>query len=118
MLIHHNLDSMNACVRDFCQILKSWYDAPLLRFAPEEVHSMYDSHTAKGIGKLIKVIEGVATQLKLNGYQIEPNFQKKWWEGNAQYAINVWHPNDVDATWFWFGLWDPYWEDHGVPLCF
>ena len=47
-LVHHDLDRMNASVRDFCQILKSWDDAPLLSCRFEEVRAMYDAHTATG----------------------------------------------------------------------
>ena len=108
-LVHHDLGHMNAYVRDFCQLLQSWYEAPLLTFRIEEVRSMYDSHTAKGIGKLLTIIEEVAAALQDRGYGVQRIFPKRWWED--QYAL------DIDDL-LWFGLWKEYWEASGIPLCF
>lgn len=108
-----DLDQMNSYIRDFCDLLNSWYDIPVTKFTFEEVRTMYDANTAKAIRKLIKVVEDVISELEQKGYIVEYSLNKKWWEG--EYGGYVKYDNQYVL---WFGLWQDYWENSGVPLCF
>jgi hypothetical protein len=114
-LCESDLDQMNPYIRDFCDLLNSWYEIPVTKFTFEEVCTMYDANTAKAIRKLLRVVEDVISGIEQKGYKVEHGFQKKWWEREGEYGGYV---KCDDQNVLWFGLWQDYWEKSGVPLCF
>jgi hypothetical protein len=115
MLRENDLDQMNPYIRDFCDLLASWYEIPITKFTFDEVDKMYDADTAKAIRKLMKVVEDVVNGLEQKGYKVEYSFNKKWWD-DGEYGAYVKHGGDQYLL--WFGLWQDYWEKMGEPLCF
>jgi hypothetical protein len=113
--IHENdLNKMNPYIQDFYNLLNSMYQSPIINFTFEEVRSMYDKNTAKAIGKLFKITDSILKELEQKGYQIEYSLNKKWWD-NGEYGGYIKCENQYVL---WFGIWQSYWEDSGVPLCF
>ena len=109
-----DLDQMSPYIRDFCDLLTSWYGIPIIKFTFEEVRKMYNADTAKAIRKSIKVVEDVIAGMEQKGYKVEYSFNKKWWE-DGEYGAYV---KRGDQYLLWFGLWQDYWEKTGEPLCF
>ncbi|HOJ72005.1 MAG TPA: hypothetical protein PLR38_09250 [Syntrophorhabdaceae bacterium] len=77
-LRENDLDQMSPYIRDFCDLLTSWYTTPITKFNFEEVREMYNADTAKGIRKLIKVVEDVISGIEQKGYKVEYSFNRRW----------------------------------------
>ena len=88
-IFDNDLDAMNLYIRDFSNLLRTWYASPITTFTFAEVHSMYDANVAKSIRKVIKVIEEVARGLEQNGYNVLRIFNKNWFEEGRQYAFDI-----------------------------
>ncbi|HLE24581.1 MAG TPA: hypothetical protein VI935_02900 [Thermodesulfobacteriota bacterium] len=108
------LDQMSPYIKDFSNLLKSRYEVPIIKFTFEEMQSMYDPNSAKGIEKLLKLIEEVLTGLEKKGYQVSHAFNRRWWDDGEYGGYVLFHGQEV----LWFGLWQEYWENKGVPLSF
>ena len=75
---------------------------------------MYDSNSAKAIRKLLTLVEDVINGLDQKGFKVGHSFNKRWWK-NGEFGCYI-QCNEQNVL--WFGLWQDYWENSGVPLCF
>jgi hypothetical protein len=74
---------------------------------------MYEAQTATAIRKLIQVIEDVCSGLELKNFTVARGFRRRWWEDEYGFDVKC-----GDKPILWFGIWQSYWERHGIPLCF
>jgi hypothetical protein len=110
----NDLEKLNQYIRDFCSLLKSWYEVPDTKFTTEETRLMYDKKNAGSIRKLLETIEEVIDALKEKGYEVENSFNRRWWQ-EGEYGCYIKRKGDYIL---FFGLWQGYWEEFGQPLCF
>ena len=110
----NDLEKLNQYIRDFCSLLKSWYEVPVTTFTPEETRLMYDKKNAVSIRKLLEIIEEVIDALKEKGYEVENSFKRRWWQ-EGEYGCYIKRKGKYIL---FFGLWQNYWEKFGQPLCY
>ena len=110
----NDLRELNQYIRDFCSLLKSWYEVPTIKFISEETRLMYDRNNAISIRKILQTVEDVTSTLKQNGHEIENSFNRLWWKSGEYGCYIKFKGNYL----LFFGLWQDYWEKSGQPLCY
>ena len=103
-----NMSSLNELIREFHSHLSGRFE-PLRRFTIEEIHLMLDKKTASGVSKLMSIVDKVEFKLKAAGLR----------RGRLNpYAYGYdFTSDDPDGGTVYFGIWWPFWEKHGYPLC-
>ncbi|MDU9050135.1 MAG: hypothetical protein Q3M30_14910 [Candidatus Electrothrix sp. Rat3] len=114
VVLENDLEKLNQYIRDFCSLLKAWYEVPVIKFTTEETRLMYDKKNAVSIRKLLETIEEVIDVLKEKGYEVKNSFSRRWWQ-DGEYGCYIKRKGNYIL---FFGLWQDYWEKFGQPLCY
>lgn len=113
VISENDLQLLNQYIRDFSDLLSSWYETPITRMTFEEAQLIYDHNFLAAITNLIKITEGVISGLEQKGYEVSKSFNKRWWEGEYGGYVQY-KEHDI----LWFGIWQKYWAKHNSPLCY
>lgn len=84
-----------------------------ISFSKAEVKMLFSSQFLEAwqsVRKLQDVIDRIKDEGKTLGYRVSTEKTKE--------AYGVYFMNDTGERQLWFGMWAPFSQDHGFPLCF
>ena len=108
-----SLSSLNELIREFHSHLSERFKP--VRFTSEEIDLMLDRKTASGISKLMSVVDKVKGRLKDAG--LRHGRLNPWAFGYDFTSESDSDGTDTEGGTVYFGIWWPFWEEHGYPLC-
>lgn len=106
----NDLNIISERFRDFNELLKSWFDIEPVTFNTLEVDSMFSTEIPLILTKLYSIID------EAKDYFSQVYTVRKSMNGE-EYGIYIKRREDK-ANALYFGVWYPFWEKHGFPLCY
>jgi hypothetical protein len=104
----NELDQINPFVGEFTDLLRLWYLPKAIKFSFAEVEVMFSSEVPRILRKLQEVVDGVAGK----------NTSYGMYKSRAGEEYGYYFKDSDGNQVLWFGIWYPFWDDHGIPLCF